>query len=226
MNKKIKYYIIAFCILFFSLFIYGHVKNTRGITWNGRRLHYYGLEYFIASKNNAAHILNKNITNGIYKAAIQFANTVSWVYDPTYYKIDYPNGDVPSGGACTDVVIRVLRKNDIDLQQLIHEDMASHFSAYPQRWGLNRPDANIDHRRVLNIMKYFERQRFNLPITTNTIDYKPGDIVAWNLSPGITHIGIVLENQDVFHNMGPTSRIESGFLFTHTIIGHYRILKQ
>jgi uncharacterized protein YijF (DUF1287 family) len=167
--------------------------------------------------------LNSNIKNGIYKAAMDFANTTTWVYDANYYQLKYPNGDVPSGGACTDLVIRVLRKNNMDLQQLIHEDMTSHFSVYPQKWGLTKPDANIDHRRVPNIMTYFKRKHYDIPITTNGKDYLPGDIVCWNLSSGKTHIGIVLENQDVFHNIGPTSRIESGFLFSCKIIGHYRI---
>ena len=185
---------------------------------------YYGAGKSFSHEVNSNYVVNDDIRNGIYKAAIQFANTVTWEYDPSYYKITYPNGDVPSGGACTDVVIRVLRKNNIDLQKLIHEDMSSNFSVYPQRWGLSRSDANIDHRRVPNIMKYFERQGYNRTITTVSNDYLPGDIVAWELSPGITHIGIVLENQDVFHNMGPTSRIESGFLFSYKIIGHYRIL--
>lgn len=184
---------------------------------------YYGAGKSFSHEVNSNYVVNDDIRNGIYKAAIQFAKTVTWVYDPSYYTIKYPNGDVPSGGACTDVVIRVLRKNNIDLQKLIHEDMSSNFSVYPQRWGLSRSDANIDHRRVPNIMKYFERQGYNRTITTVSNDYLPGDIVAWELSPGITHIGIVLENQDVFHNMGPTSRIESGFLFSYIIIGHYRI---
>jgi uncharacterized protein YijF (DUF1287 family) len=111
----------------------------------------------------------------------------------------------------------------MDLQQLIHEDMVSNFSVYPKKWGLNKTDANIDHRRVPNIMTYFKRQHYDLTITTSGKDYLPGDIVCWELSPGVTHIGILLENQDVFHNMGPTSRIESDFLFSHKIIGHYRI---
>jgi uncharacterized protein YijF (DUF1287 family) len=170
-----------------------------------------------------ASTLNYTIKNGIYTAAMEFANTTTWVYDPSYYVIKYPNGDVPSGGACTDLVIRVLRKNNMDLQQLIHEDMVSNFSVYPKKWGLNKTDANIDHRRVPNIMTYFKRQHYDLTITTSGKDYLPGDIVCWELSPGVTHIGIVLENQDVFHNMGPTSKIESGFLFSHKIIGHYRI---
>lgn len=167
--------------------------------------------------------LNTNIKNGIYTAAMDFAKTTTWVYDANYYQLKYPNGDVPTGGACTDLVIRVLRKNNMDLQQLIHEDMVSNFSVYPKKWGLNKTDANIDHRRVPNIMTYFKRQHYDLTITTSGKDYLPGDIVCWELSPGITHIGIVLDNQDVFHNMGPTSKIESGFLFSHKIIGHYRL---
>lgn len=112
----------------------------------------------------------------------------------------------------------------MDLQKLIHEDMAENFSAYPNKWGLTQPDANIDHRRVPNIMKYFQRKGYALPISNNSSDYQPGDIVTWELSPGVTHIGILVNNLDVFHNMGPTSRIESDFLFSHKIIGHYRIL--
>lgn len=166
---------------------------------------------------------DESINNGIYRASVDFNNSVVWQYDPTYYRIPYPNGDVPSGGACTDVVIRVLRKNNIDLQQRIHEDMSGNFSSYPNKWRLSATDPNIDHRRVPNIMKYFERQGFDVGITNNENDYQPGDIVCWQLSPGITHIGIVLDKGNVFHNMGPSSRIENGFLFTHTIIGHYRI---
>jgi len=177
----------------------------------------------ITEENTIQYPINNTINNGIYKAAVEFANSVSWTYDPAYYKIPYPNGDVPSGGACTDVIIRILRKNNIDLQQLIHEDISSNFDAYPNKWGLSSPDANIDHRRVPNIMKYFERNGFSKSITKNAIDYQPGDIVSWELSPGITHIGIVLENEDVFHNMGTSSRIEGGFLFSHKILGHYRI---
>jgi len=178
----------------------------------------------ISNQNfNKSNDVKSGTKNGIYKAAMDFANTTTWVYDKNYYAIKYPNGDVPSGGACTDVVIRVLRKNKMDLQQLIHEDMVSNFSAYPKNWGLNKTDANIDHRRVPNIMTYFKRQHYNVAITNSGKDYLPGDIVCWELSPGVNHIGIVLENQDVFHNMGPTSRIESGFLFSCKVIGHYRI---
>ena len=166
---------------------------------------------------------NDSINNPIYHTAMKFSNEKTWWYDATYYKIPYPNGDVNSGGACTDVIIRVLRENSIDLQKLIHEDMLSNFDVYPHKWGLTSTDPNIDHRRVPNIMKYFERMGYSQGITNNINDYAPGDIVMWELSPGITHTGICLENGDIYHNMGPMAKIEEGFLFSHRIIGHYRI---
>ena len=207
MNRKFKIALITIVVLVVSFMTIRHFGH------GGK----------ILPPFKSTYIVNRNISNGIYKAAIHFANTVTWEYDPTYYKIDYPNGDVPTGGACTDVVIRVLRVNGMDLQQLIHEDMSNHFDEYPNNWNLNSPDHNIDHRRVPNIMKYFERQGYDMAVTADANDYQPGDIVTWELSPGVKHIGIVLENQDVFHNMGPSSRVERGFLFSHKIIGHYRI---
>jgi uncharacterized protein YijF (DUF1287 family) len=60
-------------------------------------------------------------------------------YDPTYFNITYPNGDVPKDkGVCTDVVIRAYRKLGVDLQQLVHDDMQANFAKYPQKWGLKK----------------------------------------------------------------------------------------
>ncbi|MFY7939156.1 MAG: DUF1287 domain-containing protein, partial [Flavobacterium sp.] len=74
-------------------------------------------------------------------------------YDATYFKIPFPNGDVPSDkGVCTDVLIRAYRKMGIDLQKEVNEDMKNHFSLYPKIWGRKVPDTNIDHRRVPNLM--------------------------------------------------------------------------
>lgn len=76
-------------------------------------------------------------------------------YDPSYYTISYPNGDIPRNkGVCTDVIIRAYRKMGIDLQKEVHEDMKANFSKYPRIWGLNKPDKNIDHRRVPNLMVF------------------------------------------------------------------------
>lgn len=156
--------------------------------------------------------------SSIYSTAVHFSKEETWYYDASYYRIDYPGGDVPTGGACTDVIIRVLRVHDIDLQEEVHKDITSNFNAYPNKWGLSKPDPNIDHRRVPNLMTYFKRQGW----TADNI-WKPGDIVCWELMPGITHIGILLKNNDVYHNMGPKAQIDRNFLYRYKIIGHYRV---
>jgi len=150
-------------------------------------------------------------------------------YDPAYYTIPYPNGDVPADrGVCTDVVIRAYRKLGIDLQKLVHEDMQANFGHYPKKWGLKAPDKNIDHRRVPNLMKFFERFGEVKTISNNSNDYLPGDIVCWNLGGTITHIGIVSnqkanesENYLIAHNIGNGQVLED-CLFIFKIIGHYR----
>lgn len=151
------------------------------------------------------------------------------VYDPGYFSIDYPNGDIPPGkGVCTDVIIRAYRKMGIDLQKLVHEDMKANFSNYPNNWGLSTTDKNIDHRRVPNLMTFFKRMGAELPITENPKDYKPGNVVAWNLGGGLTHIGIVVDKKSsdgkrylIVHNIVAGQVLED-CLFSYKIIGHYR----
>ena len=153
-------------------------------------------------------------------------------YDPAWVKIDYPNGDVPmETGVCSDVVVRAFRKTGIDLQKEVHEDMTRAWSAYPKKWGASGTDTSIDHRRVLNLTTFFERQRKSVPITTDRADYLPGDIVAWELSNGVEHIGIMTDQWSepdkhclVVHNIGAGTRIED-VLLTWKIIGHYRYFK-
>lgn len=150
------------------------------------------------------------------------------VYDPAYYAIDYPGGDVPDGrGVCSDVVIRAYRQLGIDLQKEVHEDMVAHFNKYPDIWGLTRPDPNIDHRRVPNLMKFFQRNGTEKAITQDPGDYLPGDIVCWNLGGAVTHIGIVVDRLSpdgkrfqVVHNIGAGQVLED-ILFDFRIIGHY-----
>ena len=92
-------------------------------------------------------------------------------YDPTYFKINYPNGDVPSNkGVCTDVVIRAYRKLGIDLQKEVHEDMVANFTKYPnlEKWGLKTTDKNIDHRRVPNLEVFFGTSR---GLSSQSTDY-------------------------------------------------------
>lgn len=150
-------------------------------------------------------------------------------YDPSYFVISYPNGDVPANkGVCTDVIIRAYRKMGIDLQKEVHEDMVQNFSIYPKDWGLKKPDKNIDHRRVPNLRTFFARKGTSLKPTSNPDDYKPGDIVTWDLGKGIAHIGIVIKEctEDhkrhlIVHNIGNGQEI-SDCLFSYRITGHYR----
>jgi uncharacterized protein YijF (DUF1287 family) len=161
-------------------------------------------------------------------AAVGLTNQVV-KYDPSYFSISYPNGDVPAGkGVCTDVIIRAYRKLGIDLQKEVHEDMVGNFSLYPQKWGLKKTDKNIDHRRVPNLMTFFGRHGTTLKRSTNAKDYAPGDIVTWNLGGNVTHIGIVIDKKSddnerylVVHNIGNGQEI-SDCLLKFEITGHYR----
>lgn len=154
------------------------------------------------------------------------------VYDPSYFKISYPNGDVPADrGVCTDVIIRAYRKLRIDLQKEVHEDIENNFSKYPKIWGLTKPDKNIDHRRVPNLMVFFKRHGQELAISSNSADYLPGDIVCWNLGGGLTHIGLVVNRRSednkrhlIVHNIG-NGQVVADCLFSYKIIGHFRYRK-
>ncbi|WP_104734955.1 DUF1287 domain-containing protein [Hanstruepera ponticola] len=160
--------------------------------------------------------------------AIELTNQ-NVTYDPSYFAIDYPNGDIPSyKGVCTDVVIRAYRKIGVDLQKEVHEDMVNNFNAYPNIWGLKTTDKNIDHRRVPNLMTFFRRKGAEKSITNNSEDYLPGDIVCWSLGGAITHIGIVVNKKSengrrnlIVHNIGNGQVLED-CLFNFKIIGHYR----
>lgn len=149
-------------------------------------------------------------------------------YDPAYTKLKYPMGDVSLvKGVCTDVVIRALREQGLDLQQLIHEDMQKNFKVYPQKWGLKSTDKNIDHRRVPNIQTYFKRQGYEL----KSQNFLPGDIVTWDLGKGLVHIGIISDKKAflsqtplVIHNIGYGTQ-ETNILYNYKITGHFRLKK-
>ena len=156
-------------------------------------------------------------------------------YDASYQKLDYPNGDVAiSSGVCTDVVIRGLRHQDINLQRLLHEDMRAHFAEYPKIWQLKRPDKNIDHRRVPNLQRYFTRRGWALKLPDSAgaraVDaFMPGDLVTWMLPGNLPHIGIVSDKKTFFgstylvlHNVGQGTQEEDA-LANWPQTGHFRV---
>lgn len=174
---------------------------------------------------------NNSFTNKLSNAALgRLKHRVR--YDGSYVKIGYPWGDVPANiGVCTDVVIRSYRNLGIDLQQQVHKDMSYSFNSYPNvsKWGLSKPDKNIDHRRVYNLGAFFKRQGAALPVTRNPRDYKPGDLVTWMVGPNLPHIGVVVNKRSkadprrymIVHNIANGPEMED-ILFRFPVTGHYR----
>jgi uncharacterized protein YijF (DUF1287 family) len=169
--------------------------------------------------------------DGLAAAALKRAGA-SITYDGKYVSLNYPMGDVPDDtGVCTDVVIRSYRALGLDLQELVHEDMKLNFKSYPQIWGAKRANSSIDHRRVPNLRTFFKRHGASLVISKDPSDYKPGDLVTWNLRGSLgnlPHIGVVssLKTPDgkhplIVHNIGSGPKAED-ILFDYQITGHYR----
>jgi len=176
-----------------------------------------------------AAISHQEFLRGLVAAAVERTHH-SVRYDPAYVRIPYPGGDVPADtGVCTDEVIRSYRAVGVDLQKEVHEDMMQNLSAYPRRWHslLGHPDTNIDHRRVPNLMVFFQRHGETLPITSVADNYQPGDVVTWDLGGGVPHIGIVVDRKGaggrymIVHNIGRGPRMED-VLFDWKVTGHYR----
>ncbi len=158
-------------------------------------------------------------------------------YDPAYRRIPYPGGDVPrTTGVCADVPIRAARDAlGLDLQRLVHEDMAAAFSRYPSRraWGLKGPDANIDHRRVLNLETFWTRRGARLWQASGLVlgsvfpgPLELGDMLTWRLWAGQPHVGVVVTggaSPRVVHNIGSGAQ-EIGMveMILSRAHGHYR----
>ncbi len=185
-----------------------------------------------------AHALPEKKIQDIFISAAKDQIFKTTSYNPAYQKITYPNGDVSiREGVCTDVIVRAFRKAfGLDLQKLIHIDMQKNWKLYPKLWKLPKPDSNIDHRRVPNLMCFFKTHGMQVQDKT----YLPGDIVVWDLGGGILHIGILsdsntsllqkllnfgLETPLVVHNISCGVQ-EEDILNRYKIVAHYRINEQ
>lgn len=181
----------------------------------------------VASQPPAADPSDAFVARLVAAAVAQTGHQVS--YDGSYRRIGYPGGDVPATiGVCTDVVVRAYRGAGVDLQQRVHEDMTRAFGAYPRLWGLSRPDANIDHRRVPNLQVYLRRRSAEVGVSRNPGDYVAGDLVTWMLPGNLPHIGLVTDARTpdgqrslIVHNIGNGPVVED-MLFRFPITGHYR----
>nr|WP_246328750.1 DUF1287 domain-containing protein [Brevundimonas lenta] len=171
-------------------------------------------------------------------AAAQKQLGVTKEYDAAYARLPYPGGDVPrKTGACSDVIIRAARDGlGLDLQKLVHEDMEANFAAYPSKrlWNLDRPDPNIDHRRVPNLEAYFRRQGARVWEATEKTGgaafpepLETGDILSWRSGGGASHIGLVTRGGKdplILHNVGHGAMQHALWPmgFWRGAVGHYR----
>lgn len=108
-------------------------------------------------------------------------------YTEGYYRIPFPQGDVPRNvGVCTDTIIRAFRNAGLDLQARVADDIRKAGTAY----GIRKPDTNIDHRRVKTLLVWFRRHIPQIKDTT----LRPGDVVFLDTFPtraGPDHVGII-----------------------------------
>ena len=176
----------------------------------------------LPSWSYADKALLKQISSLIQGAKEQIGQTLT--YDPAYETLDYPMGDVClKKGVCSDVLIRAFRAGlSLDLQVAIHKDMKCHWKKYPKLWGLSKPDSNIDHRRVPNLVAFFTAYRLKI----SSKNYLPGDIVTWKVL-GLPHIGLISDRTYkgrplVIHNIGAGTQ-EEDCLYTYPITGHFRL---
>ena len=209
-SKAKRQWVLLFCVLLFGAFAAaaGALRRAPAVSADSRQ----------------------DFTRRLVAAAIERTHH-SVRYVSAYVSIPYPGGDVPADtGVCSDEIIRSYRAVGVDLQKEVHEDMLQNFAAYPnkRRWLLAHPDSNIDHRRVPNLMVFFQRKGESLPITSRAEDYSPGDLVTWDLGGNVPHIGIVVDQKSrwsgrymLVHNIGAGPKMED-VLFNWKITGHYR----
>lgn len=141
-------------------------------------------------------------------------------YKSKYYNSGYPDDEY---GVCTDVVGFALKDAGYDLQLLVSQDIKQR----PDAYSIDTPDANIDFRRVRNLLVYFSSNALSLTTDVTLYDqWHGGDIVIFN-----EHIGIVSDNRNsdgipfVIHHAYPLQPdYEEDILETWgEILGHYRM---
>lgn len=142
------------------------------------------------------------------------------IYESHYYAGGYPDDGY---GVCTDVVAFAMREAGYDLQILVSQDI----QAYPERYAIEVPDANIDFRRVRNLKVYLDGHAISLTQDPSDISqWQGGDIVVFS-----NHIGIVSDVRNrrgipyvIHHSSRFQTAYEQDILEKREdIVGHYRI---
>ena len=140
-------------------------------------------------------------------------------YDGKYIDGGYPPDNI---GVCTDVVWRGFKNAGYSLKDMVDRDIENRREAYSR---IDKPDKNIDFRRVKNLNIFFKEYAISLTTDiTQIAEWQPGDIVIFNNQ---AHIGIVSDkrNRDgmpyIIHNGGQPNR-EEDYLTRSTVDAHYR----
>lgn len=141
------------------------------------------------------------------------------VYGSKYYAGGYPDD---GQGVCTDVIWNAFAAAGYDLKSLVDRDIAENPDAYPE---IEKPDPNIDFRRVRNLRIFFEQNAESLPLDfKNPSDWQPGDIVVFE-----GHIGICSDKRNfrgvpylIHHGNIVSGAVEADEMRYFTVVGHYR----
>lgn len=146
-------------------------------------------------------------------------------YKSAYYKGGYPPNNE---GVCADLIWRSFKNAGYLLKDLIDEDIKKNAKLYFK--DDEKPDSNIDFRRVRNLKVFFDRFATVLTNDTKNIaEWMPGDIVIFGKK--YNHIGIISDKRNkkgipyLIHNAGQYKREEDVLLKwsrKKTITGHYR----
>lgn len=154
----------------------------------------------------------------IYEGALAYIKTKP-KYKSKYYSGGYPNDNY---GVCTDVIWKALNNAGYNLKDMVDEDILNNQKLY----NIEKPDPNIDFRRVKNLKIFMDRNITSLTTDTNEITkWQKGDIVVFK-----KHIAIISEKRNkkgipyIVHNSG-NGRYEEDALLRYDIVGHYRFKK-
>lgn len=178
---------------------------------------YFGINRYISNADKDNDGIDDQ--TDILKNARSYLNTKP-KYKSKYYSSGYPDDDY---GVCTDVVSFALLGAGYDLRELMNTDIEQ----FPEDYGIENPDKNIDFRRVTNMKIYFEKHAVSLTTDTKEKEeWQPGDIVIWK-----KHVGIISDARNaagipfVLHNASPyqASYEEDILCIWGKITGHYRI---
>ena len=222
---------LLFCVLLILIF-----SINKPITINSRD-YIYNLfkEKFSLNKLKIPENYSKNDknNNGISDPLDLVNSARKEVLNKTPYKSEYYIGGYPPSteGVCTDVIWRAFKGININLKDLVDKDIRENTSLYPR--VQEKPDPNIDFRRVPNLNVFFKRYAINLTTEIHAYDkenlskWQPGDIVVI-LEP-YEHIGIISDKRTAdgvpyfIHSTTPkASEVSHLNLWNIKLTAHYR----